>query len=71
MERIPVDSSSLRAVGYDPASQTLEVEFTSGQVYQYFAVPETVYRGLLGAESKGRFFLAEVRDHYATQRVRR
>ena len=56
MERIPVDSSNLSSVGYEVSSATLEVEFNSGSIYQYFGVPEYVYQGLIGAGSKGRYF---------------
>lgn len=45
MERVPVESSCLAAVGYDPADGALELEFTSGSVYRYLAVPEDVHRG--------------------------
>ena len=55
MERIPVQSSNLASVGYDPGTATLEVEFLSGAVYQYFGVPESVHEGLLNAPSKGRY----------------
>lgn len=55
MERIPVQSSNLASVGYDPATATLEVEFLNGSVYQYFGVPESVYEGLLNAPSKGSY----------------
>jgi len=55
MERIPVQSSNLASVGYGPGTATLEVEFLSGAVYQYFGVPESVYEGLLNAPSKGRY----------------
>lgn len=56
MERIPVQSGNLASVGYDPGTMTLEVEFLSGSVYQYFGVSESVYAGLLNAPSKGRYF---------------
>jgi hypothetical protein len=39
MLRTPVSSSALRSVGYDPQTQTLEIEFNSAEVYQYFNVP--------------------------------
>ena len=44
------------SVGYDMVSRILEVEFIDGEIYQYFEVPEEIYRGLLAAESKGRYF---------------
>lgn len=49
-----VSSSNLRAVGYDPATKVLRIEFHNG-VYDYFNVPEEIYIGLLRAPSKGSF----------------
>ena len=62
MNRIPVSSSNLRSVGYDPASSTLEVEFHGGSIYQYFRVPESWYAGLLSAYSKGSYFDAYIKN---------
>lgn len=56
MERTPVASSNLASVGYDPNSQTLEIEFHSGSVYQYSGVPQSIYQGLMSAASKGSYF---------------
>ncbi|MHA3773448.1 KTSC domain-containing protein [Verrucomicrobiota bacterium sgz303538] len=56
MQRAPVNSSNLETIGYHPESQTLEVEFRHGGVYQYFNVPMHRFVGLMTAESKGRFF---------------
>ena len=55
MYRVPVSSTNIRSIGYDPQSAILEVEFTSGDVYQYFDVPEHLYNGLLKAASLGQF----------------
>lgn len=56
MDRLLVNSSNLVTVGYDTASNTLEVEFQSGNIYQYLGVPETIYQGLMTSDSKGQFF---------------
>jgi len=53
MQRTPVSSSNLRSVGYDPATQTLEIEFMNGHIYQYSGVLKSVYDALLAAESHG------------------
>lgn len=55
MDRIPVTSSNIRSIGYDPQSSILEVEFTSGDVYQYLDVPEHLYHELIKAASPGQF----------------
>jgi uncharacterized protein len=64
MERIPVVSSSLAAVGYDASSSTLEVEFNNGGVYQYYGVPDAVHEGLMSAGSHGEYFAANIRNSY-------
>ncbi|KAA9130363.1 KTSC domain-containing protein [Microbacterium caowuchunii] len=71
MKRRPVESSALASVGYDAATGVLEIEFTSGEVYRYFAVPPSAHRGLLAADSRGRFFRDCIRERYPTERVPR
>jgi hypothetical protein len=51
----------LASIGYDQATQTLEVEFLHGGVYQYFGVPVTVYNSLMAAGSHGSFLDAHVK----------
>lgn len=34
---------------------TLEVEFKNGAVYQYYDVPQSIYEGLMAADSHGRY----------------
>ena len=70
MTRQPVQSSSLQSVGYDAETECLKIEFRSGRVYQYFYVPEEVYRELLNAPSKGTFFNQAIRDHYEEVTIR-
>lgn len=70
MQRDPVDSSVLAALGYEETTSTLEVEFRSGRVYHYYAVPPSVYRALLSAPSHGRFFNNSIRGEYPYQRRR-
>jgi hypothetical protein len=37
---MPVDSSSIAAIGYDPEHRGLDIEFKeSGEAYRYFEVP--------------------------------
>lgn len=49
MKRQSVSSSNLASVGYDAENEILEIEFNHGGVYQYYDVPESVYRGLMSA----------------------
>jgi hypothetical protein len=70
MKRTPVDSTSVMSVGYEPASRILEVEFHGGRVYRYFDVPPRRYRGLLDAESAGRFLNTEIKGVYSYIQIR-
>jgi hypothetical protein len=67
--RRPVVSSMMRSVGYDDAHAVLEIEFVTGTVYRYHAVPRREWTGLMEAQSKGRYFEAHVRDKYPMRRV--
>jgi len=70
MERVQVVSSNIRSVGYDAESSTLEVEFNSGNVYQYLNVPKSEYEGLMSASSKGRYFNTNIKGAYQEVRIR-
>ena len=64
MKRNPVTSSIVVSVGYDAKSLTLEMEIHGGSVYQYFDVPEFEFQSLMQADSHGKYFNANIRDHY-------
>ena len=53
--RVPLDSKALRSAAYDAETETLEIEFATGSIYQYVDVPADVYTWLLKAKSKGRY----------------
>jgi hypothetical protein len=65
MEREQVDSRNLVSVGYDEGSETLEVEFKDGNVYQYYGVPPAEHEALGSAESIGGYFSANIRNGYS------
>lgn len=69
MERKAVSSSNIASIGYDVNSQTLEVEFLSGGVYQYFDVPEQVYTDLMNASSHGQYLAQNIKGHYRYSKV--
>lgn len=71
MKRVVVNSSSLRALGYDPEQQVLEVQFSSGALYRYEAVPPEAVQALLEADSLGRHFNQVFKpQHYRYRRLR-
>ena len=69
MERVPVESEAMLGVGYDDRRRVLEIEFADRDVYDYFDVPPSVHRGLIRAESHGRYFAEHIRDRYAYERI--
>lgn len=70
MERKRINASNIRSVGYDPASRVLEVEFTSGAVYQYENVSAETHRRLMQSSSAGSFFKDNIEEEYRARRIR-
>lgn len=77
MQRIPVKSDQVFAVGYDSEQRLLEVQFISraggqrnpGSVYRYRGVAPDVHAALMTAQSIGKHFGAHVKDKYPTTKV--
>jgi hypothetical protein len=67
MIRTPVKSSNISSIGW--LADTLEVEFSSGQIYQYNGVPRAKFDELLAAESAGKFLNEHIKGTYAFARV--
>ncbi|MES2826764.1 MAG: KTSC domain-containing protein [Bacteroidota bacterium] len=69
MNRQTVSSSNIAAIGYDPNSQTLEIEFLNGGVYQYFDVPQHVQEELMNAGSQGQYLAQNIKGAYRYSKV--
>ncbi len=68
-QRYAVESTTLLSVGYLPPQGVLEVAFRDGSQYRFFAVPARSVEQLLAADSKGRYFNQNIRNHFRFQRV--
>jgi hypothetical protein len=69
-QRVTEGKSKLIAgIGYDKDTQTLEVEFLIGSVYQYRGVPESIYDEFCRADSLGQFMLQRIRGAYEYHRL--
>lgn len=67
---ITVNSTNIDSVGYNADTQTLTVKFkVSGQTYEYLNVPQTLYEGLMTAESKGKYINDNIRSQFNYRRV--
>jgi hypothetical protein len=70
MERKRVNSSKIRSAGYDPKSQTLEIEFSDGKIVDYRGVSQEVHRQFMAAPSPTSFFEDKIDENYPSSRVR-
>jgi lysyl-tRNA synthetase class 2 len=61
-------SAVIKAFDYDELSKILRVEFSSGSVYKYHDIPESIYQELQNAPSKGQYFNAQIRDKFGCDR---
>lgn len=69
MERVNVGSTNLASVGYEVDTETLEVEFSTGRIYEYYQVPAHVHQELMSASSHGIYFNANIKNDYSCTRV--
>ncbi len=67
MQMIPVPSSDIASIGYEGG--TLYVLFHSGGLYSYSNVPESVYTGLMSANSHGKYFHANIKNSYSFSKL--
>lgn len=65
IELKPVQSSNIKAIGYDAISRTLAVQFANA-TYHYLAVDAELYDAFLCADSKGKFFQQHILRHFET-----
>ncbi len=70
MQPVHRNSTSRQAVAYQDQLGQLELKFRSGAVYCYFDVSESIYKALLRAESKGRYFNHHIRNRFAYAKIR-
>jgi hypothetical protein len=61
---VRLDSTSVAAAAYDDCGEKLQLDFHDGTRYVYFGVAAELYRNLLCATSKGRFFNRHIRSHF-------
>jgi hypothetical protein len=70
MDMQPVKSSAINAVGYDPETHTMHVEFRDGAKYEYGpGIMPADHEALVGAPSIGRHFQRHVARVHEARRV--
>lgn len=68
--RNAVVSRAIASIGYSRRRHILEIEFVNGAVYRYLDVAPAVYRELMSAASKARYYDANIKGHYLSVHVR-
>lgn len=58
-----VESSNIAAIGYDPESKKLRIEFLNNTAYDYDNVPKEVHDEIMAAESHGKALNALVKKN--------
>ena len=72
MTWLPLESRMFASVAYDAERQILHLRFRkTGDVYCYFEFPAVDYQAFIEADSKGRFFLAKIRNRFPYERLAR
>ena len=68
--RESVASKGIASIGYSKRLHILEIEFVNGAVYRYLQVAPSVHRELMAADSKARYYDANIKGNYPSVRVR-
>ena len=63
---VNVHSSAIRKVGFNSATSTLYIDFEdSDPYYEYYNVPEHVFREFVNAQSVGRYYHRHIKKQYS------
>jgi len=69
MKFIPVKSRMILGVRYNKDTREMDVVFRTGEKYRYKRVPQSVFEGLMSAESHGQYMHKRVLKRYDFERL--
>lgn len=70
MTWLPLESQMFASVAYDEEKHILYLRFrSSGDVYRYFEFLNDTFQQFLSAESKGHYFLSNIRNCFRYERL--
>lgn len=62
------NSSMISEAEYNEAEKLLRLKFAKGGWYGYLDVPKEIYNDLIAADSIGKYFLANIKGKYETEK---
>ena len=69
MKMIPVESSHLAKIGYDPDRRECRVQFKDGTLHDHLGVSPEKFAGLMSAESHGKYYAAHIKGQHAVMKA--
>jgi hypothetical protein len=69
MEMKAIHSGKLRAIGYDPRSRILQVQFDEGSLWQYSGVSEEAWRRLSSSGVAWSYFRDNIEEELTGKRI--
>jgi hypothetical protein len=69
VNRTPVQSSQIKSVGHNPATNEMEVEFGNGSVYRYRGVDAAKHKAMMESPSIGSHFHANIKNLHVAEKV--
>ena len=69
IEMVPAISEAISLFEYDDQRLLLTITFNSGSKYEYAMVPPRIFEEFKDAGSRGRYFIAEIRNFFPYARV--
>lgn len=68
VEMKPVSSSNIKAIGYDPATKEMHIDFGESK-YAYDNVPPSAHAAILAAGSVGKHFHANIKGKFGHRKI--
>lgn len=75
IEKALVESSNIKAIGYDATSRVLQVEFINGSVYNYLEVPSEQHQAIMNPPvefdgSHGKYLNARIKGSFEFEKIK-
>jgi hypothetical protein len=69
MNRTIVGSPGIAQVGYEEGSETLEIEFVSGKIFQFYNVPLKLFDNLMKSSQKELYYESNILVRFPYTRI--